>query len=89
METVSGETSYLTKNSASGSITFEAKGLRVLNVMVLDILPLGDIRKRKPPQKKAPYLVRYLGLDLLIYNIASVFTCFLYLYLRLYDYLIT
>jgi hypothetical protein len=39
METESGETSYLTKNSARGSIAFEAKGLRVLNVMVLDIFP--------------------------------------------------
>jgi hypothetical protein len=43
MDTVLGETSYLTKNSASGSITFETKGLRVLNVMVLEILPLDDI----------------------------------------------
>jgi hypothetical protein len=38
METVSGETSYLIKKSANGSITFKAKGLRVLNVMVLRIL---------------------------------------------------
>lgn len=38
METVSGETSYFTKKSARGSITFVAKGLRVLNVMVLGVL---------------------------------------------------
>ena len=83
METVSGETSYLMKKSASGSITFEAKGLRVLNVMVLEILPLDDIRDRKPLQKQAPYLARYPGLDLLIY-IVSLFTCFFIFILTAY-----
>lgn len=88
METALGETSYLMKKSASGSITFEAKGLRVLNVMVLEILPFGDTLNRKPYQKQALYLVQYPDLDLLFY-IISVFTCFFIFILKLYGYPLT
>lgn len=88
METALGETSYLMKKSASGSIIFEAKGLRVLNVMVLEILPFGDTLNRKPPQKQALYLVQYPDLDLLFY-IISVFTCFFIFILKLYGYPLT
>ena len=56
METVSGETSHLIKKFASGSITFEAKGLRVLNVMVLEILPFIISAIENLPKNRQPVL---------------------------------
>ena len=70
METVSGETPNLMKKSATGSITFVAKGLRVLNVMVLWILPLIISAIENYPKKRAICLAPYDRLDLLIYIVS-------------------
>ena len=87
METASGEASYLINKSASGSITFEAKGLRVFKAIVFEILPLIIYSRQKTIRKQATSLASHIRLDLLIHIILCI-TCFcivMILFILLWD----